>query len=197
MNALAKPRFSEAEYLRMERAAETRNEFYRGEIFAMTGASRGHSHISVNLVRELGNQLRKRPCQLFAADMRVRVNATGLYTYPDLAVACAQPQFLDDTLDTLTNPPLIIEILSPSTESYDRGAKFGHYRQIDSLQLYVLVSQDRVLIETFSRNGETWLYQAWESPDAVVPLAVIDCTLRLSDCYEKVEFAPPESPQPG
>ena len=188
MTALPKITLTQADYLRIERAAETKSEFYRGEMFAMSGASRQHNRLSINISSSLHGQLRKSPCEAFANDMRVKVSETGLYTYPDVAVACGTPQFEDKQLDTLLNPTVIIEVLSKSTESYDRGAKFAQYRQLPSLQTYLLVSQDRLLVERFTRDGNEWRYQAYEHADEVVNITAIDCTLRLADCYERVEF---------
>ena len=188
MTVLTKIRLTEADYLRIERAAETKSEFFRGEMFAMSGASRQHNRLTMNLSRELSTQLRKKPCEPFANDMRVKVSATGLYTYPDIAVACGKPQFEDKELDTLLNPTVLIEVLSKSTETYDRGKKFAQYRELPSLQTYLLFSQDRMLVERYTRDGNEWRYQAYERADEVVNIVAIDCTLQLADCYERVEF---------
>ena len=127
-SAATKIRFTAQEYLALERKSETRNEYYNGEIFAMAGASREHNLIVGNLLRDIGNQLEDRPCESYPSDMRVSIEATGLYTYPDVAVVCGEPRFQDREVDTLLNPTVIIEVLSPSTEAYDRGVKFRHYR---------------------------------------------------------------------
>ena len=143
MSAAQKTLLTPAEYLARERAAEFRSEFYRGEMFAMSGASWAHSVIKDNLAWETRNQLQGGPCRVVTSDLRVKVSATGLYTYPDLLIVCGEPEFEDEVFDTLLNPRVIVEILSDSTEKYDRGTKFTQYRQLSSLQEYVLVAQDR------------------------------------------------------
>ena len=127
------PSFTPAEYLALERAADAKSEYLDGEIVAMTGGSRAHSLIAANLVRELGNALRERPCEVYGSDLRVSVALAGLYAYPDVTVVCGQPTFTDDERDTLENPTVIVEVLSPSTEGLDRGAKFTRYRRLPSL----------------------------------------------------------------
>jgi Uma2 family endonuclease len=181
---------SEAQYLAFERASEFKHEFIRGDVVAMTGASEAHNLISVNLIASLKTQLRGRPCKIYPGDMRLKVEATGLYTYPDISVVCGDARFVDGECDTLTNPTVLIEVLSPSTEGYDRGKKFQEYRQLASLQEYLLVSQDSPRIERFLLQ-ETGL---WELTDAVglaatLELPAIDCTLALTDVYEQVTFA--------
>ena len=145
MSAIPKPSLTPQEYLARERRATEKSEYYRGEIFAMAGASFEHSLIKDNLARESGNQLKDKPCRVITSDLRIKVNATGLYTYPDAVIVCDEPKFEDAQVDTLLNPRVIVEVLSDSTEKYDRGGKFAHYRQIPSLQEYVLVAQDRAL----------------------------------------------------
>jgi Uma2 family endonuclease len=140
-------RISPQEYLAQERRAEFKSEYLRGEVFAMAGTTYEHTVIKDNLARKAGNQLENGTCRALTSDMRVKVNATGLYTYPDIAIVCDRPQFEDEVFDTLLNPRVVVEVLSDSTEKYDRGVKFGHYRQIPSLQEYVLVAQDRPLVE--------------------------------------------------
>jgi Uma2 family endonuclease len=180
-------RLSEEEYLVLERRSEGRHEFLHGEIFAMTGATRRHNRLAVNLALSLGLQLRGRPCELYIADMRVRVAATGLYTYPDLVVVCGEPRFADAELDTLLNPTLIVEILSPTTEATDRGRKFAHYRQLESLAEVLLIAQDRVAVEHYSRlpEGGWRLHEATGLDDRVI-LPAIGCELPLSEVYERV-----------
>jgi Uma2 family endonuclease len=183
-------RLSEEEYLAFERQAETKHEYLDGEVFAMTGASRRHNRLAANLALMLGLQLRGRPCELYIADMRVRVAATGLYTYPDLVVVCGEPRFGDAELDTLLNPTLLVEILSPSTEATDRGRKFAHYRRLDSLAEVLLIAQDRVAVEHYSRRPAQpeagWhLAEAMQLEDRLV-LASIGCELPLAEVYERV-----------
>ena len=142
------------EYLELERQAEYKSEYYHGEMFAMAGASLPHNLLVGNLVRDLGQQLRRRPCQVYPSDLRVRVGESGLYTYPDVTVVCGQPQLADEHADTLLNPTFIAEVLSPATEGYDRGRKFEHYRGIESLAEYLLVAQDRVHVDLYTRQQD-------------------------------------------
>jgi len=181
---------TEAEYLAFERASELKHEFIQGEVFAMTGASEAHNLISVNLITTLKTQLRGRPCKIYPGDMRLKVEASGLYTYPDISVVCGEAQFVDEEFDTLTNPTLLIEVLSPSTEGYDRGKKFQEYRKLASLREYLLVSQDSARIERFLLQ-ETDLWELTDAIglDAVIELPSIDCTLALAEVYEQVTFA--------
>ncbi|HBB97149.1 MAG TPA: hypothetical protein DC054_17365 [Blastocatellia bacterium] len=179
------------EYLRLERQAEYKSEYLNGEIFAMSGASREHNLLTVNIARELSQQLRGRPCESYASDMRVKVRSNGLYTYPDVIVVCGEPQFEDQKVDTLLNPTLLIEVLSQSTERYDRIAKTSYYRTIESLQEHLMVAQHEFRVEQYLRqpNGQ-WSLTQYTSPDEVVKLPSIDCTLRLSDVYDKIVFDP-------
>jgi Uma2 family endonuclease len=175
------------EYLAIERRAEYKSEYIDGGMVAMTGASRRHNLIAVNLTRELSQQLRGRPCESYAGDMRVRVASTRLYTYPDVVVVCGEPQFEDDYVDTLLNPTLIVEVLSESTELYDRGKKFGFYRTIESLTEYLLVAQDEHRIEQYVKQpDERWLLSDYRSPEADIEMTSIQCELRLREVYEKV-----------
>jgi Uma2 family endonuclease len=177
------------QYLEIERKAEFRSEYYQGEMFAMAGATEVHTILTDNLVVQLGQKLRGGPCRSFSRDMRVQVSATGLYTYPDLVVGCGERQFLDERRDTLLNPTLIVEVLSESTEAYDRGKKFSHYRTLESLQEYVLVSQDRVQVECYKRQtGGQWLLTAANRPEEPIALESVACTLRMADIYEDVEL---------
>ena len=189
-------RMTEAEYLAFERASDIRHEYLDGHVYAMTGASRAHNLISTYTAASLINQLRGRPCEVYASDMRVRVSATGLYTYPDVTVVYGNPQFADSALDTLLNPVLVIEVLSPSTESYDRGKKFQHYRQLESLREYVLISQDSPRVERFLRQDDgTWLLTDAAGLDASLELASVACTLALAEVYEKVTFEAEDAPE--
>src|SRR5437867_12261501 len=141
MSLERKTHLSPEEYLSLDRKSEVRSEYFDGDMVAMSGGSREHNLIVTNLVRELSLHLKGRPCEVYPSNMRVKISATGLYTYPDVVVVCSDPQFEDESVDTLINPTLIAEVLSDSTEAYDRGAKFAHYRKIDSLLEYLLVSQ--------------------------------------------------------
>lgn len=154
---------------------------------AQGGASLPHNYISVNALVALRSQLEGRGCEVFTSDLRIRVSQTGLYTYPDLVVVCGEPELLDGEHDTLLNPKLIVEILSSSTEAYDRGQKFGHYRTIDSLTDYVLISQGQPLIEHFSRSRGIWELRAAEGIEATLELPSIGCRLALAEVYRNVE----------
>lgn len=187
MSAVPKLRVTPQEYLALERKAEYKSEFYQGEIFAMAGASSAHNIISSNLNRILGTQLLHRDCIVYGGDMRVKVNPLGKYTYPDIMVACGNKIFDDAEEDTLVNPVLIIEILSHSTERYDRGAKFDHYQFIKTLAEYVLVSQDSRRVERYVRqaNGD-WTYRAFKENEDVIKLESLGCELVLHEIYLKV-----------
>ena len=177
------------EYLRLERQAEYKSEYVNGEIFAMSGASRKHNLVAGNIVAELNRQLRGKPCEVYPSDMRVKVTATGLYTYPDVVVVCGEPKFEDEYVDTLLNPTLLVEVLSQSTERYDRIAKSSYYRTLDSLAEHLLVAQDEVRLEQYVKqaNGQ-WLLFECSSLDKVVELPSISCSLALGDVYDKVSL---------
>ena len=181
------------EYLALERKATIKSEYLGGQMYAMSGASRAHNLICLNIGGELRAQLKKRACEVYTNDMRVKVGAAGLYTYPDVLVVCEEPRFEDATVDTLLNPTALFEVLSPSTEAYDRGAKFGYYRQLDSMQEYTLVSQDFMRVEHYLRHNEQWILTEFGSLDDVVQLTSINCELPLREIYAKVEFPPNEA----
>ncbi|MBZ4194606.1 MAG: Uma2 family endonuclease [Candidatus Contendobacter sp.] len=183
-----KPRLTPEEYLSIERRAEFKSEFFDGELFAMSGASELHNLIVVNTVIELGVQLKKRPCKIYSNDMRVKVSPTGLYTYPDVVVVCGKAEFDDRHFDTLLNPTLIIEVLSASTETYDWGRKFEHYRTLESLVEYVLITQHRPHIESYRRQpDQQWLLTESDGLDSILRLEAIACDLVLAEIYDKVE----------
>jgi len=183
-------RLSPQEYLVRERRAEIRSEYLRGEVFAMAGASYEHTLIKDNLARKTGNQLENGPCRVLTSDMRIKVDASGLYTYPDIAIVCDEPQLEDAVGDTLLNPRVIVEVLSDSTEKYDRGAKFGHYRQLTTLQEYVLVAQDRPLIERYVRQADgSWLLVVFETLSQSFAFASIPVRVTLADVYAGVKLA--------
>ena len=191
MSQQLKSYISPQEYLRLERQAEYKSEYLNGEIFAMSGASRKHNLLTTNISTSLNQQLRGRPCEVYASDMRVKVTATGLYTYPDVVVVCGEPQLEDDYLDTLLNPPVLVEVLSKSTERYDRIAKSSYYRTLDSLAEHLLVAQDEIRLEQYVRQPDgQWLLYDYRSPDDVAELKSIGCTLALRDVYDKVRFDP-------
>lgn len=193
MSSVPEKLLTAAEYLARERQAEIKSEFYRGEMFAMSGASRQHNLIAGKIVTALNNLLADRNCEVYPSDMRVKVSPTGLYTYPDVSVACDQPQFEDAETDTLLNPLVIVEVLSKSTEAYDRGPKFEQYRQIQSLQEYLLVAQDRVHVELFQRQPDgSWLLREFSALSDHVELNSVSCQLPLADVYHKVTMDNPE-----
>src|SRR5436853_4833370 len=175
------------DYLAFDRQCEYKNEYFAGEVFAMTGASREHNLIVANIVRTLGNQLLERDCNVYPSDLRVKIQQIEKYTYPDVIVTCGEEQFEDEHRDTLLNPVVIIEVLSESTEAYDRGKKFEGYQYIDSLVEYVLVAQDQHRIERYVRQQDkTWTYSEFHALSDVIQLASIGCELALKDIYAKV-----------
>lgn len=191
-------RLTPEEYLEIERAAEIRHQFLNGEMFAMSGGTPQHSLIKMNIGGELRSQLKGRPCTAFDSDLRVRTSPTGLYTYPDISVVCDELQFADGRRDTITNPVLLIEVLSDSTEAFDRGQKFEYYRQIPSLREYVLVSQKSPSIERYVRNAdETWTLTPIIGLASTIHLTSIDVTLSFAEVYDRVTFDPSDSLQPS
>ena len=180
---------SPEEYLRRERLAEYKSEYLNGEIFAMSGASQEHNLIAGNIFGELREQLKGRSCQAYVSDMRVKVQWNGLYTYPDVIVVCGEPQFEDKEVDTLLNPTMLVEVLSPATERYDRIAKTSYYRTIESLKEHLLVAQKEIRVEQFIKQADgRWLQYEYVSRDAVIKLPSIDCALTLSDVYDRIAF---------
>jgi len=186
-------RLTRAEYLDIERVAAYRSEYFDGEMFAMAGGSPRHSLISANLIRELGNRLKWRPCAACESNLRILVSATGLYTYPDASVVCGPLEFEDPRRDTVLNPTLLVEVLSESTEAYDRGKKFSHYRQFPSLREYLLVSQEEAKIERFLRNDDgTWTLTEAAGLAATLPLPSLGIEIGLEEVFDKVDFSAAE-----
>jgi Uma2 family endonuclease len=184
-------RLTPEEYLRIERAAEWKSEYIDGEMFAMAGASPRHTLIVGNIVGELRAELREGPCTVHPTDLRVATDRRRHYTYPDVVVICDPPQFVDERRDTVTNPTLIAEVLSESTEKYDRGAKFERYRTVVTLSEYLLVSQDRVHVELYHRGDGEWILREWNDPAAEIDLVSLRCRLKVAEVYAKVNFADP------
>ena len=189
MDALQRKHLTPEEYLTIERKAEWKSEYYQGEMFAMAGTSRNHARISFNFSGQLYIQLKGTGCSGFVIDMRVLVQQSGLYTYPDIAIVCGEPEFLDTQLDTLLNPVVIVEILSPSTEAYDRGEKFRLYRQLPSLKEYVLVSQDKPFVDQFIRDDDgRWFVLMTQGLELELTLQSCGVRVAMSALYENVEF---------
>ena len=176
------------EYLTWERKARTKSEYVGGKIVAMSGASYQHTLITMNISGELYIQLKGQSCTVHTNDMRVKAAPTSSYFYPDVVVVCDEPRFEDDTFDTLLNPIVIVEVLSPSTETYDRVDKFAYYQQLKSLREYVLVSQDEVHVEHYSRQETLWKLTEYRSLENVLTLTSIECELPLQDIYRRIEF---------
>ncbi|MYH83425.1 Uma2 family endonuclease [Candidatus Poribacteria bacterium] len=177
------------EYLAFERKAATKHEYLNGQIVAMSGASFAHNFITVNIATHLNIQLMNGECRVATSDMRVKVTEIDSYFYPDVVVVCGEPVPEDNVFDTLLNPTVIVEVLSPSTETYDRGEKFEHYQQIDSLKDYILISQDKIHVEHYCRQGSRWLQTEFQELSDVLSLRSIDCELRLQDVYRRVKVA--------
>ena len=184
-------RLTEAEYLEQERRADFKSEFFAGEMFAMAGGTRAHSLIAVNLARELSTSLKGRPCVVFNTDLRIKIEATGLFTYPDASVGFGQQRFLDELADTLLNPAVIVEVLSDSTEAYDRGKKFEHYRQITTLREYLVISQKEARVELFSKGTDgQWSLREAAGLNATIQFPSLQVTIALAEIYANVEFVP-------
>ncbi len=189
MSRQLQPRITAEEYLARERRAETKSEYFEGEIFAMSGASPAHVLVVTNVVRELSGQLRKRDCTVYSTDLRVKVSASGLYTYPDVVVVCGEPHFEDQHADTLLNPKVIVEVLSKTTQDYDRGAKFEQYRTIESFAEYVLIAQEKVHVEHFVRQPDgRWILSETNRLDDCIQVESVGARLALADVYEKVKL---------
>ncbi len=198
MSAIPVPLLTREQYLRQERRAEFRSEYHRGRVVAMAGTSRNHSRIVSNISISLGVQLRGRPCNNYSSDLRVSVRGGERYLYPDVVVTCGEEQFEDAELDILVNPLVVIEVLSPSTEAYDRGAKFLYYQSIPSLREYVLVSQTVRRFEVYRKQPDgSWLYQSFPFSPPPLVLQSIDCTLTFDEIYDKVEIEAEERQPPG
>ena len=198
MSTAEKRRLTAAEYLAIESTSEIRHEFLDGEMFAMSGGSLWHNLIKDNFARAVANRLSGGTCRVVTSDQRLKVDATGLYTYPDVLVFCGPPVMEDGVHHTLTNASLVAEVLSNSTEKYDRGIKFSHYRRLDTLQEYLLIAQDRFSVEVFQRQdagsssagSDAWLLSAAAEREAEVRLSSLGITVPLAEIYAGVEFPP-------
>jgi Uma2 family endonuclease len=184
--AAPKKRWTVDEYLALERSSLQKHTFFRGELFAMSGGTRRHNLLALNIAAELRAALRDRPCEVYPSDMRVKVEANDLHTYPDVSALCGPPRFTDERQDTLLNPMAIFEVLSESTESYDRGKKFESYRLIPTLADYVLVSQDEVLVEHFTRQADgSWLLREVRAGE-LLRVVSLGCEIPVDEIYLKV-----------
>lgn len=189
MSATPSPYVTVEEYLAIEESSEEKYEYWDGQIYLMAGAAPNHNLIASSVNFAIYSQLRGKGCFVFSSDMRVKEEKTNLYTYPDLTIVCGTPSYEDTKPKTLTNPTVVIEILSPSTERADRGRKFQHYRNLDTLQEYVLISPSMARVEVFFKQSEkTWLFTDISDINDAVKLSSIDCTLQMKDIYDQVSF---------
>jgi Uma2 family endonuclease len=189
MSVLPQPRLTPEQYLEIDRVSQFRNEFYSGRMYAMSGGSHRHALIIGNISGELRQALKKRPCRVTPSDLRVRVDPAGLYTYPDVVVVCGEPSYADDHIDTLLNPVFVAEVLSPSTEAYDRGFKSAQYRRVESLQEFVVIAQAEARVEVFRRQpGGQWLFAEFVGLDSVCRFDSLDISVSMADIYDKVAF---------
>jgi Uma2 family endonuclease len=193
MSAVPKPAYTLDEYLTRERAAEHKSEFYRGEIFAMAGASPRHDTIAGNVFAGLHARLRGSPCRPHTSDLRIRIRTVGLSTYPDVSVICDGVERDGEDRIAAVNPRVIFEVLSASTEQYDRGRKFDFYREIPSLGEYILVSQEFPQVERFVRQEDgSWLLTIFKGTEGELEISSVSCRLPLAEIYEGVVFGPEE-----
>lgn len=196
MSAIPVTQYTLAEYLAREQTAVGKSEFYRGNIFAMAGGTTQHGEIAVNIVGGLLTRLRGTPCRPYNSDVQVYIPANGLVTYPDAYVVCGGKEFDLKAPNAITNPSVIFEVLSKSTENYDRSEKFQLYSQLDSFREYVLVAQDKPRAERFVRRDEgSWILTNFVGLDAVLELTTLGCSLPLAEIYEDVTFRPDEGTQ--
>jgi Uma2 family endonuclease len=194
MTAAPVRHYTPEEYYRLEEAADYKSDYYDGEIFAMAGGSPAHSLIVINIGRELSSQLKGKPCATYDPNMRLKVVATGLRTYPDVSVYCGPLEYdpQDVSRQTLTNPTVLFEVLSPTTELYDRNVKGWHFRRIESLQALVLVAQDKPRAEAYFRQTDgTWALRDVEGLEESLSLPLINVTLKLREIYDRVDFSTP------
>lgn len=193
--ATAKPYITLEQYEDLEERSQVRHEYYRGEIFAMAGANENHNLVAGNLFGELRNRFEARACKAYQNDMRVKIQATGLYTYPDVVAVCGPALFDSDKKTTLLNPTLIVEVLSPSTEIYDRSTKLDHYKTVDSIREIALVTQDRPRVDLLTKVEGQWIWSSIVGLDGNLRLHSIECEIPMARIYAKVEL-PGESLRP-
>jgi Uma2 family endonuclease len=189
-------RFTPEQYLALERKADLRSEYFDGVIPAIPRANRWYSLIVGNLFSKIGDQLEGRPGEVYAIDLRLCVAPIAFFTYPSVMAVVREPRFLDEESDTLLNPTMIAEVLSPTSESYLRGDKFRRYRQLPSLREYVLVARDKVLVERSIRQGDDWILTEFRNPDDTLRLTSIDCEISMREIYARIEFPREQSAAP-
>ena len=178
-----------AEYLETERLALEKHEFFKGEVFAMSGASISHNRLLKNCLVNLGTKLMGKKCEPFGSDLRIHIPKNTLFTYPDISIICGEIETTDDKFDTVTNPSVIIEILSPSTRDYDIGKKFNLYRDIDSLKEYILIDSENIVVEKHTRNNDnSWLLTEYKSIEATFLIETVGLEMKLSEIYFGVKF---------
>lgn len=189
MSTQPKPFITPEQYLEIEVNAERKSEYYNGEMFLMAGANSDHNLIVLNLGAVFREQFRERPCNVYTSEMRVRVSKSGLYTYPDVILVCGEREWADPSRVTLLNPTVLIEVLSDSTEAYDRGEKFWHYRQMPSLREYILVSLKAFRIDQFIRQADgEFKLRSYDSLEAILEISAVGCSISLTDIYFKTEL---------
>ncbi|HEY3740675.1 MAG TPA: Uma2 family endonuclease [Bryobacteraceae bacterium] len=192
MASLPNPILTVEEYLDLDRRSERRSEFHDGEMFPIEASTISHGRIQGNMYVALRTRLANTPCEALLSSVRVEIPNVHRYTYPDILISCGQPRFEDEQLDTLLNPVVLIEVLSPSTKGFDRGEKFFLYQTIPSVREYILVTQNHVLVERFRRQNERqWLYELLTSLDAELTIESAGCTIPLREIYAKVDLDPP------
>jgi len=198
MSSQPQHRYTLEEYFELERTSEVKYEYWDGEVYAMSGASPEHEAVLVNVITHLRTQLRRRVCHVFSSNLRIKVPAAPPYRYPDLTALCGQPEYeVIGGVQALTNPTLIVEILSPSTEAYDRGDKFTDYKSIPSFGEYLLIAQHRPHVTHYVRQPDnSWSYEEANELSATLLLPTLDGVLPLNEIYQDVEFAPPEKRLP-
>ena len=188
MSSLPKHRYSAEEYLAIDNEADYKSEYVAGEIFAMGGATPKHVLIAGNTAREFGNRLRDTNCQVYSADLRIQADLDNVYYYPDVVVVCGRPEYRDSRRNTVTNPLVIVEVLSPTTRNYDRGDKFAHYRRLDSLREYILIDQEACHVEHFVRKEGIWEFSESDDCQGNLVIPTLDIAIALKEIYAKLEF---------
>lgn len=181
------------EYLAIERKADFKSEYYNGEMFALAGASEKHELIRGNTFAAIHQLVKGKPCKVYSSDIRIWIEKAGLYTYPDISIVCGKPEFIDSNVDTLKNPVTVIEVLSDSTEKYDRSQKFKFYMSIPTLKEYILVSQNKIILEQFikdEKKDNEWLLRIFDKPEDSFEIHSIKEKINLKDIYDKIEFEP-------